>query len=510
MKQLFITHTKKNKKKEQRKDIFLCCERKENKIDYNEKSPSLNIPESHLSSRINTIKSSAISVANTSADSRKISFQIIPPDQASISTNFSVSSNNIINCPNNINNDNFLGKKSKIHFDVIKNDDTKTINLNNLNTFSNSSSQSITDSLYSKDLEKSESIELIEERNNTYDNINDSTNNLKTETNNERNNNVNAGRWSYEEHIKFIEAIAEHGKNWKEVQKYVGSRTSAQARSHAQKFFLKLIATKNNEFDFDFRNKNIKSLSHIIELLKRKKEYLIQGKQYIINTLISLSETISNDLCKKSIKNSKNETIEIPTIKKNKQLKFDIINDPISNEIKLDSEKTNISEKKEKRNPEKKKNINENKNNEKIIYKNIEEQNLEKIDKLNKDKDKEDKINPDNKNINNIKRDNLVKETKPLEENNNEEINDINDNKNDEEIENKDIQNKEIKNNYNDIFFEEEEKNKKYLFDDGKAFIFDDSNFEFFMTNNLSIIIKEAFFIKNYKSSNAFFNSYFS
>ena len=508
MKQLFVTHTKKLKKREQRKDIFLCCERKDDKIIHNEKQPVLNIPDSHLPTKINTINSSAISVANTSTDSRKISFQIIPPDQASISTNFSVHSNNVINGPNsnlNCNNNNFLGKKSKIHFDIIKNEDTKTINLNNLNTLSNSSSQSITDSLYSKDLEKSDSLELSEEKNYSYDNINDNTNNLKSDSNNERNNCINAGRWSYEEHIKFIEAIAQYGKNWKEVEKYVGSRTSAQARSHAQKFFLKLLATKNNKFGLDFSNNNIKSLSHIIELIKRKKEYLIQGKEYIINTLISLSETISNDLCKKANKNSKNEKFVNNNLNDNKQLKFDLINEPINNETtKLDSEKTSISEKIEKKNPEKKKKLNENENkdNQKIDDKDIEEKNKEKLDIINEDKVREDNDIRDNKNINNIKRDNLEKEIKELGENNNK-VNNINDYKIEEEIQDKEI------NNNNNIYFEEED-NRKYIFDDGRAFVFDESNFDIFMTNNLSITIKEAFFIKNYKSSKAFNDNYFS
>ena len=31
-----------------------------------------------------------------------------------------------------------------------------------------------------------------------------------------------------------------HGKEWKRVQQHVGTRSSTQARSHAQKFFVKL------------------------------------------------------------------------------------------------------------------------------------------------------------------------------------------------------------------------------------------------------------------------------
>lgn len=45
----------------------------------------------------------------------------------------------------------------------------------------------------------------------------------------------NTGRWTSEEHKKFLEAIEIYGRDWKKVQDYVGTRTSTQARSHAQK-----------------------------------------------------------------------------------------------------------------------------------------------------------------------------------------------------------------------------------------------------------------------------------
>lgn len=52
--------------------------------------------------------------------------------------------------------------------------------------------------------------------------------------------NYNTGRWSQEEHKKFIEAIIKYGNEWKKIKEFIGSRSSTQARSHAQKFFIRL------------------------------------------------------------------------------------------------------------------------------------------------------------------------------------------------------------------------------------------------------------------------------
>ncbi|CAI2364573.1 unnamed protein product [Moneuplotes crassus] len=57
------------------------------------------------------------------------------------------------------------------------------------------------------------------------------------------------GRWQIGEHKKFIEALRKYGKDWGKVQQYVGSRSSTQARSHAQKFFQKI--SKNNNIKAD-------------------------------------------------------------------------------------------------------------------------------------------------------------------------------------------------------------------------------------------------------------------
>lgn len=49
-----------------------------------------------------------------------------------------------------------------------------------------------------------------------------------------------AGRWTNVEHNRFTDALKIYGKNWKKVEDYVATRTGAQVRSHAQKFFLKV------------------------------------------------------------------------------------------------------------------------------------------------------------------------------------------------------------------------------------------------------------------------------
>lgn len=45
----------------------------------------------------------------------------------------------------------------------------------------------------------------------------------------------NQGRWTKTEHLIFLACIIEFGRDWKMIEEFVQTRSSAQARSHAQK-----------------------------------------------------------------------------------------------------------------------------------------------------------------------------------------------------------------------------------------------------------------------------------
>lgn len=88
----------------------------------------------------------------------------------------------------------------------------------------------------------------------------------------------NNGRWTKEEHIKFVEAILKYGNEWKDVQQFVGTRSSTQARSHAQKFFLKIV---NSEiFEKNERIDNITALCNVLNNMESTKKTKVLSLLY--------------------------------------------------------------------------------------------------------------------------------------------------------------------------------------------------------------------------------------
>jgi len=91
---------------------------------------------------------------------------------------------------------------------------------------------------------------------------------LQSKSHKLKKNQYNIGRWTEDEHRRFIEAILKYGNEWKSVQRHIKTRSSTQSRSHSQKFFLKI---KNYDI-FDFKDKKpcISSLNELAKTLSEK------------------------------------------------------------------------------------------------------------------------------------------------------------------------------------------------------------------------------------------------
>ena len=286
--------------------------------------------------------------------------------------------NNLSNKKNNKQNEEnvkntFLGKKTKIHFNVLKKCEKKRIfettiyyrknehNINNItsnnlskdeNQLNRQNSQSLESTLSIKEEEKNETVEKCSQKT-TKKLFNIIDYNLFEDF---QQNDINEGRWSFKEHIKFIKAFVYFGKKYKLTQQYISSRSCKQIRSHAQKFVLKLKSLKYK--DYDFSKSNINSLSDIIDIIQASNNPNIKNKEYIINTLIDISEKILKNGDNIKLKKLKNNTGIIKTDENafindsvlnnnNGEIKKEINDKNLRNKLNNEIKNINIFEKEE-------------------------------------------------------------------------------------------------------------------------------------------------------------------
>ena len=293
MKKLFVITSINKKEKEPEQNISPI----KIKNDEEKSKLELDLPQSQSEST----NLSQSPKTDTSDYSRKYSLNALSTDN-SISANL----NNILEINNKPKEKKqFLGKKSKFHFNIIK-------------PFPESEENKLNIPIIEKELNdikpKSKFLKF------------------KSKLSLSKKKNIKEGRWTKEENKKFIEAFIENGKKWKIIQKYVESRTCAQTRSHAQKFLLKLKSISNEEFNF--KNDSIKNLNDILEEIKKKKGIKNlddnDDKKYLIDILLNLSERCCEN--NSTGNNNKNNINDISSNDDNKSINNN--NKNIDEEIK--------------------------------------------------------------------------------------------------------------------------------------------------------------------------------
>lgn len=142
------------------------------------------------------------------------------------------------------------------------------------------------------------------------DHIVSNTKHTETVYYNKKNEKLNSGRWKEIEHKKFLEAIIIHGNDWKLVQKCIKSRSSTQARSHAQKFLLKLRKKLKIEPDHTMKlsNESIdKIVREIIETSSLRNSTVID-KEKLVKLILGFSNLLVGITISplKNVENSQN------------------------------------------------------------------------------------------------------------------------------------------------------------------------------------------------------------
>ena len=159
--------------------------------------------------------------------------------------------------------------------------------------------------------------------------------------NNKINVKLNRGRWSEEEHNKFLEGLVIYGPKWKKLGNLIKTRSLCQIRSHNQKFFLKMKLCKDKNLNIDFTLNSILSLGDMIKQIESN-----SNNSNIINVFKYLSKKreIHKKRKKKNI-NIKNEVmIEIKNENEIELEENNFLKDSLYNSKIKETNKMNIPE----------------------------------------------------------------------------------------------------------------------------------------------------------------------
>jgi SHAQKYF class myb-like DNA-binding protein len=139
------------------------------------------------------------------------------------------------------------------------------------------------------------------------------------------------GKWTEDEHARFLEAIIQFGNNWDLVTRYIKTRNPIQARSHSQKFFnkIKLKLMKENIFN---------NCENGFSIVKKIKNYV---KEKMINKYVR--EGILNELSNFNLKNEQMTKVIILMLSNHNEIKSEVKKTMPTHSWNLKSTKTSFT-----------------------------------------------------------------------------------------------------------------------------------------------------------------------
>ena len=143
-------------------------------------------------------------------------------------------------------------------------------------------------------------------------------------------NETSNGKWTEEEHKKFIEALYIYNCSWCDIRQYILTRSPDQIKSHAQKFYKRLKDFKDDSLGLDFTLDSIKNLKDIINIVKKKELESLSNINDKLLFILSEKINFGKKPSKKSKKPKRESHITKPDEDLNK--KNDLIEDDNGND----------------------------------------------------------------------------------------------------------------------------------------------------------------------------------